>query len=178
MLLGSACTSLTEVEAPTPTPVPQRADEGKQTYEVQRGSIYDTIKALGRIVGSSESPLYFKQAGRLRSINVDVMQPVKKGDLLAELDSGDLKWRIDTARLQMDVANVELSRTVAQTASVKADVRQAAANLVSAQSQATQAANTVSKLEAGAQPADVAGATAAVDQARAQLEKSQAALSA
>ena len=46
LLLGSACTTLTETEAPTPTPVPQRADEGKQTYEVQRGSIYDSIKAF------------------------------------------------------------------------------------------------------------------------------------
>src|SRR5215211_6086707 len=87
-------------------PISQRADEGKQTYEVQRGSIYDSIKALGRIVGSSESPLYFKQGGRLRSVNADVMQPVKKDDLLAELDTGDLKWRIETARLQMEIANV------------------------------------------------------------------------
>jgi RND family efflux transporter MFP subunit len=176
MLLGSACTRLTEVEAPTPTPVPQRADEGKQTYEVQRGSIYDTIKALGRIVGSSESPLYFKQPGRLRSVNVDVMQPVKKGDLLAELDTGDLKWRIETARLQMDIASIELSRQVAQTASVKADVTLAASTLVAAQSEATKAANNVSKLEAGAMPADLAVAGAAVDQARAQLEKAQAQL--
>jgi HlyD family secretion protein len=176
MLTGSACTNLTEVEVPTPTPVPQRADEGKQTYEVQRGSIYDSIKALGRIVGSSESPLYFKQGGRLRSVNADVMQAVKKDDLLAELDTGDLRWRIETARLQMEIANVELSRQVAQTASVKADVKMAAANLVSAQSEVTKAGNNVTKLEAGARPAELAVAEAAVDQARAQLESAQASL--
>ena len=58
VLLGAACGSLTETrEEPTPTPVPAKTDEGKQTYDVQRGSIYDTIKGLGRIVSKEETPL-------------------------------------------------------------------------------------------------------------------------
>src|SRR5207245_2068074 len=47
-----------------------------------------------------------------------------------------------------------------------------------AQSEVTKAANNVSKLEAGAMPADLAVAGAAVDQARAQLERAQAQLAA
>lgn len=174
ILVVTACGSLAAREEATPTPIPARPDEGKQTYEVGRGSIFDTIKGLGRIVGKEESPLYFKIDGRLRSVNVDVMQPVKKGDLLAELDTGDLRYRIDTARLNMEVAQIELQRQVAQTANLKADVRQAAANVVSAETEALKAANNVSKLEAGARPADVAAAEAAVTAARAQLEKAQA----
>src|SRR5687768_12739688 len=124
-----ACTPLAEREEPTPTPVPVRPDEGKQVYEVQRGSIYDTIKGLGRIVSKEETPLYFKNQGRLRSVNVDIMQPVKKGDLLAELDTGDLKFKIDTARLNMEIAQIELSRQVANASNVKADEKAAAAGV-------------------------------------------------
>lgn len=179
VLASTGCTNLVtaEREEPTPTPVPIRIDEGKQIYEVQRGSIFDTIKALGRIVGKDESPLYFKQAGRLRSVNVEVMQPVRKGDLLAELDTGDLKWRIETARLQMEIQQIEMARQIAQTANVKADVKAAAASLISAQSDVTRSANNLSKLESGPLPADAAAAEAAVDAARAQVQRADAQLS-
>jgi HlyD family secretion protein len=168
-----ACTPLAEREEPTPTPVPVRPDEGKQTYEVQRGSIYDTIKGLGRVVSKEETPLYFKIQGRLKSVNVDIMQPVKKGDLLAELDTGDLQFKIDTARLNMEIAQIEMARQVANAANVKADEKAAAAGVIVAQAQVTRAGNDLAKLEQGPLPADAASAEAAVASARAGLERAQ-----
>src|SRR5438270_1736587 len=100
-MAGPACAAVSRPDERTPTPIPAKPDEGKQTYDVQRGSIYDTIKTVGRIVSKEETPLYFKIDGRLRAVNVDIMQSVKKGDLLAELDTGDLQFKIDTARINM-----------------------------------------------------------------------------
>jgi RND family efflux transporter MFP subunit len=173
LLLTVACTPLAQPEEATPTPVPIKADEGKQTYEVQRGSIYDTIKGVGRIVSKEETPLYFKISGRLKSVNADIMQPVKKGDLLAELDTGDLKFKIDTARLNMEIAQIEVSRQVASSANVKSDEAAAAAGVVIAQSQVTRANNDLTKLEQGPLPGDEATAQAGVASAQAALEKAQ-----
>lgn len=171
---GPGCSALVATEEPTPTPVPARIDEGKQTYEVQRGSIFDTIKALGRIVSKDETPLYFKQDGRLRSVNVDVMQPVKKGDLLAELDTADLPSKVQTARIQMEIAQIEVSRQVANAQNVKSDTKAAAASVVAAQAAVTRASNDLARLEAGPLPADAAVAEAAVNEARAKLGRAEA----
>lgn len=177
VLLSVACSSLAQPEEPTPTPVPAKPEEGKQTYDVQRGSIYDTIKGVGRIVSKEETPLYFKIGGRLKSVNVDIMAPVKKGDLLAELDTGDLQYKIDTARLNMEIAQVDLARQVANAANVKSDEAAAAAQVVVAQSGLTRANNDLAKLEQGPLPGDEATAQANVASARAALEKAQTQLS-
>lgn len=174
VLLLGACGPLATREDPTPTVVPARADEGKQVYVVQRGSIFDTIKGLGRISSRVETPLYFKNSGRLKSVDVEVLQPVKEGDLLAELDMGDLPARMETARIQMEIAQIELAREVAaRGAAVRSDVQQAASAVVSSQAAATRAANELAKMEAGASAADFAAAEAAASAARATLERAR-----
>ncbi len=176
LTLSSSCSYLVPQEEPTPTPVPSRLDEGKQTFEVQRGSIFDTIKALGRIVSKDETPLYFKQSGRLRSVNVSMMQEVKREELLAELDTADLAQRIETARLQMEIAQIELSRQIGNTGNIKADVKLAAAALVGAQAVVTRAQNDLTALESGPRPADLSAAVAAESAARANFERVSAQL--
>ncbi len=175
-LVLTSCATFSPPDEPTPTPIPQKPDEGKQTYEVQRGSIYDTIKTVGRIVSKEETPLYFKIDGRLKSVNVDIMQPVKKGDLLAELDTGDLQFKIEAARINVESAQIEVSRQIANAANVKSDEAAAAANVVAAQAALTKANNDLAKLEQGPLPADRAAAEAGVANARATLEKAQTAL--
>lgn len=179
LLLTVACNGvspLAQPEEPTPTPVPARTDEGKQTYEVQRGSIYETLKTVGRIVSKEETPLYFKISGRLKSVNADIMQAVRKGDLLAELDTGDLKYKIETARLNMEIAQIDLGRQVANATNVKADEKAAAAAIVGAQAQVTRANNDIAKLEQGPLPGDEATAQAAVAAARSALARAEAQL--
>ena len=176
---GTACEAVVAPpEEPTPTPVPVRQDEGKQVYEVARGSIFDSVKGLGRVVSKDELPLYFKQPGRLRSVTVQIMDPVKKGDLLAELDTGDLPTRIERARIEMEIAQVEHARTVANTSSQRVDLKSSAASLIGAQAGVTRALNDVAKLEAGPRADEVAVAEAAVAAAAAAYGRSSAALSA
>ena len=169
---------VSQPEEPTPTPVPVRQDEGKQTYTVQRGKIFDSVKGLGRIVSKDELPLYFKQSGRLQSVNVEIMNKVKKGDLLAELDTGDLPTRIERARIEMEIAQVEQARQVANASTLRVDLKSAAASLVAAQAGVNQANRDLAKLEAGPRPDELATAQAAVAAAVAAYQKSQAQLAA
>ncbi|HEV8634631.1 MAG TPA: efflux RND transporter periplasmic adaptor subunit [Chloroflexota bacterium] len=179
VVVGSGCQAIVApAEEPTPTPVPVRQDEGKQTYEVQRGRIYDSVKGLGRIVSKDELPLYFKQGGRLMSVNVEIMNPVKKSDLLAELDTGDLHSRIDRARIEMEIAQVEHARQVANASNVRVDLKAAAASMIAAQAGLSRAHNDLAKLEAGPRPDELAGAQAAVAAARAAYQRSAAQLAA
>jgi HlyD family secretion protein len=179
VMLGTGCESLVaQPEEPTPTPVPVRQDEGKQTYEVQRGRIFDSFKGLGRVVSKDELPLYFKQSGRLRSVNVEIMNTVKKGDLLAELDTGDLHTKIDRARIEMEIAQIEHARQVANAQNLRVDLKSAAASMVAAQAGLVRANNDLAKLEAGPRPDELAAAEAVVASALAAYQRSQAQLTA
>lgn len=179
IVAGTACSAvIAQPEEPTPTPVPARQDEGKQVYQVARGSIFDSVKGLGRVVSKDELPLYFKQPGRLRSVNVEIMVSVKKGDLLAELDTGDLPTRIERARIDMQIAQIEHARTVANTSNQRVDLKSSAASLIAAQAGVTRALADVARLEAGPRPDELAVAEAAVELARTSYQRSAASLSA
>lgn len=178
MLASTGCGAIAESEQPTPTVVPVRDDEGKQTYEARRGSIFDTIKGLGRIVAQEELPLYFKQSGRILSLHVETLQPVKKGDLLAELDPGNLPTKIEEARIAAEIAQLEMSKLVADNDDLPPEVASAASSVVAAEAAAIRASNDLLKLESGARPADIAAAEADVNAARAQLGTAESRLAA
>ncbi|MGE5630433.1 MAG: efflux RND transporter periplasmic adaptor subunit [Caulobacteraceae bacterium] len=57
------------------------------------------------IVGSSElKKLAFKSSGRIKAINVEKGQKIKAGDILIELDEGDLKHSLEASEGQMKAA--------------------------------------------------------------------------
>src|SRR4029450_12507414 len=58
--------------------------QSRPTVQVQKGTITDSIKVLGRVISSQEADLYFKTTGRLRGLFIETGQQVKAGDLLAE----------------------------------------------------------------------------------------------
>ncbi|MCL5958607.1 MAG: biotin/lipoyl-binding protein, partial [Chloroflexi bacterium] len=66
----------------------------RPTAIVRRDSIVESVKVLGRVAAVREGELYFKNAGRLKKINVQSGQEVTEGQLLAEMDVGDLESRI------------------------------------------------------------------------------------
>lgn len=70
----------------------------------------------GEIRAREESPLAFLVDGRIVRRNVDVGDHVRKGDLLAVLDSDDYAARVQAARAQLAAAEAELARARADQA--------------------------------------------------------------
>ncbi len=117
--------------------------------------------------------MYFNQTGRLKSIKVEVNQQVKKGDLVAELETGTLDTQLKQAQINYDIAQLGLRRAVENANTIDPSVKTAASQVSQAQAARAQSVANLQKLQAGAQPADVEAANAAVADARARLEKAQ-----
>ena len=70
----------------------------------------------GEIRAREESPLSFRVGGKLVRRDVDVGAHVRKGDLLAVLDAGDLSAQARAAQAQLVAAEAELGRARADQA--------------------------------------------------------------
>ena len=95
------------------TPIPTAVVPSKPTYKVQRGSIADEVKFTGRIAPVTEEELFFRNDGRVAKVNVKQGDKVKKGDLLAELEIGDLLNQL--AQTQVNLQQAELQLKSAET---------------------------------------------------------------
>jgi HlyD family secretion protein len=177
LVAATACTKLPE-DYPTPTPLPTPADSNKPIYTVTRGTIEQQVKALGRVAAEQEAVMYFRQAGRLYHIYVQTDQKVKKGDLLAELDTGTLKDQVKIAQAQAEIAQLKVDQAMGKTGSggEPAAVSSARAALAKAEADYASAQDALDKLLEGPTPADLQAAEAAVAAAQAQLQKDQVAL--
>ncbi len=176
-MVFTACAKLPE-DYPTPTPIPTPAESNKPTYTVQRGTIEQVVKALGRVAANQEDIAYFRQAGRLFKMYVDTDSKVKKGDLLAELDTGTLKDQVNIARVQSEIAQLQVDKAMGKdgTSAEPPAVTTARGDVAKAEANYAQAQDALTKLLTGSTSADRAAATAAVSSADAQLQKDRNAL--
>lgn len=111
LLAGSGCIPLPGSASSTPTPATRSAKPpARPTVVVKRGSIVESIRVLGRVTAVREAEMYFKSAGRLKSIPVQSGQEVAQGQLLAELETGDLEARIASAQVNYDTAKLKLDQ--------------------------------------------------------------------
>lgn len=78
-------------QASTATPVPKTA------YTVQRGTVVDAFSIPARIAAMQQA-LTFSQDGIVKSIAVEPMSKVKQGQLLVELDLGNLADQLSQAK--------------------------------------------------------------------------------
>jgi multidrug efflux system membrane fusion protein len=70
----------------------------------------------GEIRAREESPLSFRVGGNIVRRFVDAGDTVKRGDVLAELDPGDLRLQAQAAQAQLNAAEAELARASADRA--------------------------------------------------------------
>ncbi|MCY4438514.1 MAG: HlyD family efflux transporter periplasmic adaptor subunit [Chloroflexi bacterium] len=94
----------------------------RPTVKVERGSIIDAVRVLGRVVAESEESLFFKQNGRLKGIYVQYNQEVVQGTLLADLETGDLETQIQNSELSLQDTERNLITARTQAATGQADV--------------------------------------------------------
>ena len=100
LILGTIITLLAGCKSSPKTPVTTT-----QTATVARGNITQTISAAGNLDFSNTQNLAFDVGGYVSSVNVSVGDTVKKGEVLASLD---------TTQYEQNIAGLQNSVTVAQ----------------------------------------------------------------
>ena len=86
LILATACSSGGAAKAqPTPTPLPTPAAANKPTYTVKRGDVTAQVQFSARIIPTVQEELFFRADGRVRKVYVRSGDPVKKGQVLADL---------------------------------------------------------------------------------------------
>lgn len=152
MSLGLALALATPLHAGGPLPV----EEIVARYE----PAVSALELTGTVEAADVVPLAFKSAGRIVSINVDVGDRVKEGDVIAELDPTQ--------------AHAALGAASAQSAAATAQLTQAQSVYDRLSGLVERGATTRASLENAEQ--ELMAARASVDEAEAQLAKARQAL--
>jgi RND family efflux transporter MFP subunit len=162
LLAGCGAAPTARVD-PTPTPKPVQPALEKPTYTVARGLVVDELKLSGHIAPVKEQDLSFTQAGHLKTLYVDRTSTITQGQLLAELDLGDLPNQLRQAQVGAEQATIAFERDKAQR---EIAARRAQIDLEDARGQ-------LAKLQKPPKDADIAQARGAVQTAQAALDQTR-----
>jgi multidrug efflux pump subunit AcrA (membrane-fusion protein) len=99
-----------EEEALKP-PLVKPVKENFELYEVKKGTLTKQISASASVISSHMESLYFKESGaRLQSMDVKLGDTIKAGDVVAQLEKGDLDSRIRLQQLNVEKAKIALEQ--------------------------------------------------------------------
>lgn len=73
------------------------------TADVARGNLARTVSVTGTVNPEQQIDLTFKTTGILKRINVDISDPVRKGQILATIDTGSLLSQLKQAQEELKV---------------------------------------------------------------------------
>jgi HlyD family secretion protein len=79
-----------------------------ETVKVSRGDLQSLVGATGTVRSNQNTLVAWQTSGRIGEIAVKLDQKIKKGDLLAELDSSTLPQQVILARSDLITANKNL----------------------------------------------------------------------
>jgi multidrug efflux pump subunit AcrA (membrane-fusion protein) len=96
--------------APTPTPLPTPIVPEKPTYEVEQGTVVNSLEFTGRVSPVQEQTLFFKSAGFVDQVFVQRGDQVQAGDVLAQLEITDLENQLAQTNLALETAEIRLSQ--------------------------------------------------------------------
>src|SRR5512135_327159 len=113
LFILAACSSGASDAEPTPTPLPTPVVAEKPTYVVQRGLVTKSLEFTGRVGPVKQQDLFFRTDGFVRSVKVERDDQVKAGDLLADLEIGDLENQLAEAQLKLKEAERTSSTALA-----------------------------------------------------------------
>lgn len=174
-IILSACGSIasapptpeTWTPPPTPTPVPTAIPTPTRqpltTYTVQRGTIERSVELQGRVAAVGERELSFAVDGVVKAVYVAPDAKITRGQVLAELDPGELSVQLTQAKQQYAQAQRQLERALEEK---RFPLRRAEIDLEAARA-------TLAQLLAPPDPARVAAARAAVQQAEAARDRAR-----
>ena len=118
ILLVTACSSGQQGSSSqaTPTPLPTPIVPEKPLYTVEQGTVVKTLEFTGRVSPVLEQELFFKSDGFVADVFFARGDQVNEGDLLAELEIGDLQNRLAQQQLALQTAEVTLAKAEEATA--------------------------------------------------------------
>lgn len=82
-----------------------------ETFKVERGDVSEKLDTSGTVQASKEVKLNFTSAGdnKLAAVNVKAGDKVKKGQVLALLDSSEIKMQIQSASDSLEISKSKLA---------------------------------------------------------------------
>ncbi|KRF21665.1 RND transporter [Paenibacillus sp. Soil787] len=107
VLLLAGCSLLPKEEEALKPPLVKPVKENFDLYEVKKGTITKKVSVVGTFKSSKTTNYYFKESGhRLAGLRVKLGDAVKPGDVLAELEKGDLETLIALQKLNLEKAQI------------------------------------------------------------------------
>jgi HlyD family secretion protein len=146
-------------ETPDPT-----EDPTVDIVEIQRETLVDTVNATGRIEPKAEVDMQFEIGGVVEEVLVERGQRVAAGTILARLDTGDLSWEIQRAKIDLAQQEAELENLFEPVLAEK---------IASAEAEMESARLKLSELLDGPDPDEVAMAEAELSLKQIAVKKAQ-----
>lgn len=89
-------------EEPLAPPLIEPKEVDYKTVNVERGDMVSSVQGMGRFESASMADVHFTASGgRIKNKAAKVGDKVKKGDVLIELDVGDLEYSLQRERLRL-----------------------------------------------------------------------------
>jgi RND family efflux transporter MFP subunit len=167
----AACGPASQPQAGQAQAQPQQQGAPVTTMKVSRDSIGTLASYGGSILPRSQVAIVPRTAGRVTRLPVDVGQPVKAGDRIAELDHSTIDAQVAQAQANVASAQANLSAAQARLNTVLAGPKPE--DVAVAQAQLDAAKIRLDQVVAGGRPEDVRSAEAAVTSAQARLDAAQ-----
>jgi HlyD family secretion protein len=166
---------------------PQLPEEVIATDRVERGPLRMLVSSTGKVVSNLDVDIKCKASGEIIKLPRDVSDPVRKGELLIQLDPAEMQRLVDQAQAslaasQARLINAKESLTVAQQ-NLQTDKRRSDAALKAAEANAEDVQTKADRLkdlltkklasqeEYGTAQTATVQATASLEQARVKIEE-------
>lgn len=162
------------------------AESALETAVAQRGPVRQLVQCTGRIVSNLDVEIKCRASGEVLKLPFDISDPVKKGDLLLELDPVEQERAVEQGKASLAAAEARLAQSennlvtaqadlVAQRQKVEAAVRAAEARATDAKAKAKREQELLERKFSSPEQAETARTTAVQSEqdlqtARAQLE--------
>lgn len=116
--LLAGCSLLPREEEALAPPLVKPQQQTLSTIDVARGDIHTFLRGIATFTSSRTEPLFFKESGgRIKNVHVKLGDRVEPGQLIIELDTGDLELRARLQKLSVERAEILYSQARASGAS-------------------------------------------------------------
>lgn len=113
----TGCTLIPREQVETPPALVAPVEVQKEVYKVRKGDIEDQVTLRAILDPANQQRLYFKQGGLVKAVRVAAGDKVQAGQVLAELETGELAFDLRAAEIAQEKAQLALDDARARSAS-------------------------------------------------------------